>query len=147
MKQLEAGVLNNLTKRIQLDFRSEVPLYMQIMEQVEQMIIRQELKVGDQLPTVRELATDLKINWNTVARAYRSLDEANVISTQRGRGTYVWEKPSEEVMRKTHQLSLEALTRHFVHDAAKAGFSPDEVNASFQSLLEAWKAGVVPAEE
>ncbi|HEY3343915.1 MAG TPA: GntR family transcriptional regulator [Anaerolineaceae bacterium] len=139
--------MNNLTKHIKLDFRSEVPLYIQIMEQVEQMIASQELKVGDQLPTVRELATDLKINWNTVARAYRSLDEASLISTQRGRGTYVWEKPTEEAIRKIHQESLEAMTRRFLSDAARHGCTPQEVSSTFQSFLQKWEAGETPQEE
>jgi GntR family transcriptional regulator len=139
--------LNQLTKHIKLDFRSEVPLYIQIMQQIEHLIATQELKVGDQLPTVRELATDLKINWNTVARAYRSLDEANLISTQRGRGTYVWEKPSEETLRKIHQESLEALTRHFLSNAAQQGFTPQEVDDCFRSFLQEWETGAVPQEE
>ena len=54
-----------------------------------------------ELPTVRQLATELRVNFNTVARAYRHLDEAGLISTQHGRGTYVWELPSEEA---SHQL-------------------------------------------
>jgi GntR family transcriptional regulator len=139
--------LNQLTKLIKLDFRSEVPLYIQIIEQIEKMIANQELKVGDQLPTVRELATDLKINWNTVARAYRALDEARLISTQRGRGTYVWEKPTEVTMRKIHQEGLEALTRHYLSDAARQGFTPQEVSSCFQGFLQEWEAGTVPQEE
>jgi GntR family transcriptional regulator len=139
--------LNNLTKHIKLDFRSEVPLYIQIMEQVEQMIASQELKVGDQLPTVRELATDLKVNWNTVARAYRSLDEASLISTQRGRGTYVWEKPTEDDIRKIHQESLEAMTRRYLSSAVRQGFTPQEVSSTFQSFLQQWEEGVTFQEE
>ncbi len=139
--------MNQLTKQIRLDFRSGVPIYIQIVEQIEKRIASQELKVGDQLPTVRELATDLKINWNTVARAYRSLDEARLISTQRGRGTYVWEPPSEETLRLLRQEGLEGLTRRYLHEAVQRGCTPEEVNRIIQPMLEAWKQGVQPQEE
>jgi GntR family transcriptional regulator len=64
---------------IQIDFRSGQPIYLQIVEQIRQMVARGELQPGDQLPTVRQLATDLRVNFNTVARAYRLLDEAGLI--------------------------------------------------------------------
>jgi GntR family transcriptional regulator len=96
---------------IEIDFRSGIPIYTQIMEQVRQKVADGELKVGDQLPTVRQMATELRVNFNTVARAYRLLDEAGLISTQQGRGTYIWEKPSEEVLERLRKQSLEDLTR------------------------------------
>ncbi|HUH95745.1 MAG TPA: GntR family transcriptional regulator, partial [Anaerolineales bacterium] len=71
---------------LHLDFRSGLPIYVQIMNQVEQQVSGGTLKAGAQLPTVRELASELRINFNTVARAYRLLDEAGLISTQQGRG-------------------------------------------------------------
>ena len=72
---------------LRLDFRSGLPIYIQIMNQIEQQVSGGRLKPDDQLPTVRALASELRINFNTVARAYRLLDEAGVISTQQGRGT------------------------------------------------------------
>jgi GntR family transcriptional regulator len=82
---------------ITLDFRSEIPLYIQIVEQVRQQIANGGLQPGEQLPTVRALAAELRINFNTVARAYRLLDEAAIISTQQGRGTYILELPPPEI--------------------------------------------------
>ncbi len=61
---------------ITIDFRSGQPIYVQIIEQIQRLVAAGELKQGDQLPTVRQLATDLRVNFNTVARAYRLLDEA-----------------------------------------------------------------------
>ncbi len=85
------------TLNIQIDFRSRQPIYLQIVEQIRKLVAGGELKQGDQLPTVRQLATELRVNFNTVARAYRLLDEAGLISTQQGRGTYIWEAPSAEI--------------------------------------------------
>ncbi|MGD8760462.1 MAG: GntR family transcriptional regulator, partial [Anaerolineales bacterium] len=61
---------------IELDFRSHIPIYVQIMERIKHLMATGMLGPGDQLPTVRQLAADLRVNFNTVARAYRLLDEA-----------------------------------------------------------------------
>ena len=118
--------MNRLTGKISLDFRSDEALYLQIANQVQQLVARGELKLGDQLPTVRELATELRINFNTVGRAYRVLDETHLISTQRGRGTYIWEEPTEETMRQLKQKSLEELARTFLEEAGRIGFSVED---------------------
>jgi GntR family transcriptional regulator len=118
--------LNPLTEKITLDFRSELPLYLQIAHQVEQLVVKGELKLGDQIPTVRELATELRINFNTVARAYRVLDETRLISTQRGRGTYIWEEPTEEMMKKLQQKSLEELSINYLNEVSQLGYTLDD---------------------
>jgi GntR family transcriptional regulator len=120
---LEAQHVNPLTGKIKLDFRANEPIYLQIARQVEQLVAKGELKLGDQLPTVRELATELRINFNTVGRAYRVLDESRLISTQRGRGTYIWEEPTEETMRQLKKKSLEELTRAYRNEIAELGYS------------------------
>jgi GntR family transcriptional regulator len=120
---------------IQLDFRSGQPLTVQIVEQVRQMVARGELHQGDQLPTVRQLATELRINFNTVARAYRILDELRLISTQRGRGTYIWEEPSEETVNALREEQLDLLAKQFVQGALDLGFQPDQVQAIVEKQL------------
>jgi len=131
---------------IQIDFRSGIPIYIQIMDQIRQMVTNGDLKPGDQLPTVRELAIDLQVNWNTIARAYRLLDEAGLISTQRGRGTFIWEVPSDETTRRLHQQTLEGLTRHYLAEAARLGVSPQEVVRFFHQEIAAWEKGQPPQE-
>ncbi len=126
-----------LARSIHLDFRSDVPLYLQIVEQVRDLIARQELRPGDQLPTVRALATELRINFNTVARAYRILDEAGLISTQQGRGTFVSEisPPAES---PTRQEALRSLVERFVSQVRALGVSDAElIQALEQALREA----------
>jgi GntR family transcriptional regulator len=118
--------VNVLAGKIKLDFRSSEPLYLQIARQVEQLVAKGDLKLGDQLPTVRELATELRINFNTVSRAYRMLDETRLISTQRGRGTYIWEQPTEETMKQLKKKSLEELARSFQDEITRLGYGLDE---------------------
>ena len=118
--------MNRLTGKIILDFRSDEPLYLQIAHQMEQLVGKGELKLGDQLPTVRELATELRINFNTVGRAYHVLDESRLISTQRGRGTYIWEQPTEEMMKQLKIKSLKELARNYLNEASRLGFTLDD---------------------
>ncbi len=118
--------MNPLKGKIALDFRSDEPLYLQIAHQMEQLVGKGELKLGDQLPTVRELATELRINFNTVGRAYHVLDESRLISTQRGRGTYIWEQPTEEMMKQLKIKSLEELARNYLNEASRLGFTLDD---------------------
>jgi len=124
---------------IQIDFRSNVEIYTQIVDQLRQMIARGEIKVGDRLPTVREMAADLRVNFNTVARAYRILDEAGLISTQLGRGTYIWEPPTKEALKKLHEENLESLTQNYLRDARKLGFNPQEIKTELNEQLKDWQ--------
>lgn len=133
--------MNTLQLSIQIDHRSGVPIYVQIMEQVRQQVSSGKLQPGDQLPTVRQMATELRVNFNTVARAYRLLDEAGLISTQQGRGTYIWEMPSAQVVERLRHESLQGLTRHYLHEAQRLGFTQPEVKGEFEEQLALWKAG------
>lgn len=126
--------MNTLSDKVKIDFRSEEPIYLQIARQVEELVGSGELQVGDQLPTVREMATELSINFNTVARAYRLLDEARVISTQRGRGTYIWEKPTEETVHLLKEAALEHMLRELVKDIESKGYSIDEAIEALQKM-------------
>ena len=128
--------MKNLIESIHLDFRSGTPIYTQIVEQVKQQVLSGELKPGDQLPTVRALALELRVNFNTVARAYRLLDEAGIISTQQGRGTYILEVPPPERTDKLRQQALHALTRDYLHEALRLGCSPDEISQTLKEHLE-----------
>ena len=134
--------------QIKIDFRSDQPIYVQIMDQVRQMVAAGELKQGDQLPTVRQLATELRVNFNTVARAYRMLDEAGLISTQHGRGTYIWEKPSEETIERLRRQSLESLTHRYLFEAARLDHSPDDVMAVIERQISTWRdQGSLPKQD
>lgn len=136
--------MGNKEIQIKLDFRSGIPIYVQIMEQIRQMVASGELQQGDQLPTVRQLATELRINWNTVSRAYKLLDEAGLISTQQGRGTYIWETPSEETTAQLRHQALEGLVRQFLAETFRLGCTQAEVEQALRPQLSAWKAGTLP---
>lgn len=121
---------------IQIDFRSGMPGYNQIAEQIQQEIASGRLQPGDQLPTVRALASDLRINFNTVARAYRILDEMGIISTQHGRGTFIIEQSSPEMTERLRQESLEALARRYLEETSRLGFEPQEALDQVREQME-----------
>ncbi len=127
---------------LQIDFRSGLPIYTQIVNQVETQIASGILKAGDQLPTVRALAEELRVNFNTVARAYRILDEARIISTQQGRGTYITEIPPPDVSEKLRRETLEALTQRYISEAMRLEFSKSEIRQMVSDQIKGWSAGV-----
>jgi GntR family transcriptional regulator len=109
------------------------------VEQVQQRVAEGELKPGDQLPTVRALASELRVNFNTVARSYRLLDEAGVISTQQGRGTYILEMPPPEVTERLRSESLQALARRYLSEAKRLGYNAQGALEIFQKTAESWQ--------
>lgn len=124
---------------LQIDFRSGLPIYTQIVNQVQTQVASGILKPDDQLPTVRALAEELRVNFNTVARAYRILDEARIISTQQGRGTFITEIPPPKVTERLRRESLEALTQRYISEALRLGFSKSEIRQMVSDQLKAWK--------
>ncbi len=112
---------------LEIDFRSGIPIYLQVVERIKERLAAGLLKPGDQLPTVRALALDLRVNFNTIARAYRIMDEAGIISTQQGRGTYILESPSPQVIGSIRAKALEDLTQRYIADAERLGIAPDEL--------------------
>ncbi|MGV3587497.1 MAG: GntR family transcriptional regulator [Adhaeribacter sp.] len=94
-----------------LDPKSGAPFYRQIIDQIKFGIAAGKLKTGEQLPTVRSLAVDLKVNLNTVAKAYKELEIQNILATQQGTGTFISdikiEIPSEEKKNKLKEICNE----------------------------------------
>jgi GntR family transcriptional regulator len=129
-----------ITKKLMLhiDFRSGLPIYTQIVNQVQAQVAGGVLQPGDQLPTVRSLAEELRVNFNTVARAYRILDEARIISTQQGRGTYITEIPAPAVTERLRRESLQALTQRFIAEALRLEFSKVEISETVKAQLKTW---------
>jgi GntR family transcriptional regulator len=124
---------------IELDFRSHVPIYVQLVDRIKHLVATGVLQPGDQLPTVRQLAADLRVNFNTIARAYRMLDESGVISTQQGRGTYVLEPMPPERAQRLRRAALEELARSIIKEADRMGFDPDEVAEAYEEMMEIWR--------
>ena len=111
----------------QVDANQPTPLYAQLERSIRFAIATGKLRIGDQLPTVRQLAVDLRINANTVAKVYAELERAGVLETRRGVGTFVSARPNEAASRRDRERHLRELTEHFIAETQTRGFSIDDV--------------------
>src|SRR5439155_4135831 len=114
------------------------PLYAQLERSIRAAIAAGRLKEGDQLPTVRQLAVDLRINANTVAKVYAELERAGVVATQRGIGTFVRSiptpSPTSATTRRDRERELRPLVDRLLADASALGISLADVIQYLKSL-------------
>ncbi|MCJ7583015.1 MAG: GntR family transcriptional regulator [Candidatus Aminicenantes bacterium] len=109
-----------------LDPKSGVPFYRQVIDQIRYGIAAGHLKVGEQLPTVRALAVDLKINLNTVTKAYKELEIQDILETQQGTGTFIG-SAEVGIDPKERKNKLKSIIQEFMSIALSYGFSVDEI--------------------
>ena len=125
-----------------LDMLSGVPLYRQLIDQVQGAIAAGLLVPGDQLPTVRQVAVDLEINPNTVMRAYREMEIRGILDTQQGTGTFVAQQTIDRDAIE-HSRGLEQLVEEFAARAGAGGFNLEELLAALRDRVAEGKPGRV----
>jgi GntR family transcriptional regulator len=118
--------ISSATFRFQLNPHSGVPVYRQLIDQVQGALAGGRLRSGDQLPTVRQAAVDLAINPNTVTRAYREMEIRGLLETQQGTGTFIAEQQIE-TDNLVRARQLEQLVAEMIARAGANGFSIDEL--------------------
>lgn len=115
-----------------LDPAGGTPFYRQIIDQIKFGIASGNLKAGEQLPTVRALAVQLKVNLNTIAKAYKELEILGILDTQQGSGTFINASglvlTDEEKQKKIHDICKEFLTMAYTY-----GFSKEDMINALQS--------------
>jgi GntR family transcriptional regulator len=116
-----------------LDTHSGVPPYLQLVQQVRQAVLLGFLQPGDRLPLIREVVEDLAINPNTVAKAYRQMEQENLVTGRPGQGTFVNEQQSAAMPASTYTSLRRGLTT-WLHRAYAAGLDEQAVNALFASV-------------
>ena len=120
---------------VQIDTKSGVPFYRQIIEQAKFAIARGDLQSGDRLPTARQLAVDLSINPNTVIRAYRELEIEGMLDTQQGSGTFV-SNHRPDIDRLERQRMLDQILTDMLARASSYGFTLNDVLAGLKQRKE-----------
>jgi GntR family transcriptional regulator len=118
-----------------LDQAGGTPVYRQIIRQIESGVLSGRLKTGDKLPTIRSLAVDLKINPNTIAKAYGELEIRGILATQVGSGTYIADKrpePEEDVL----GAKIREVLGRFMRDMRDLGADKGEI----LRLVGGWEA-------
>ena len=121
-----------------VDPRSGVPIYLQIIEQIKRSVALGVLAPGEQLPTVKQLALDLTVNPNTVARAYRDLERDEVIETAPGRGSFVRGNGSAEHSRAAAKDVAAESFMQTVREAKSIGLTATQIRALFDAALVRW---------
>lgn len=109
-----------------LDPKAGTPFYRQIIDQIKFGIATGNLKIGEQLPTVRSLAVDLKVNLNTVAKAYKELEIQKILETQQGTGTFI-SKTELLISEKEKNRKLQEICNEFCTIAFSYGFSVNDI--------------------
>ena len=116
--------------RFHINTEDPTPIYAQLERAIRFAIATERLRVGEQLPTVRQLAVDLRINANTVAKVYAELERVGILETRRGVGTFVRARQDGALKREIKQSrerELRAFADRILAEAHDFGFSLDEV--------------------
>ena len=111
---------------IHIDPRDPTPIYAQLDRAIRVAVATGKLKPADQLPTVRQLAVDLRVNANTVAKVYLALERDGVVATKRGVGTFIADAPPKPQARQRDR-HLDSLVDRFLTDGNHHGFTPREL--------------------
>jgi len=114
-----------------LDPKAGAPFYRQIIDQIRFGIASGNLQVGEQLPTVRSLAVELKVNLNTVAKAYKELEIQHVLETYQGTGTFI-NQGVTQLSEKEKQCKIQEICREFMTVAFAYGFTNDDIIQELQ---------------
>jgi GntR family transcriptional regulator len=109
------------------------PLYAQLTRAIQFAIATGKLRIGEQLPTVRQMAVDLKINANTVAKVYAELERSGIVETRRGVGTFVCARHFEAKQRRQHENELRDFADRVVAESGAMGFALDDLIDQLQS--------------
>jgi GntR family transcriptional regulator len=118
---------------VSVDPQDKTPIYAQLERGLRAAIAANRLRPGDQLPTVRQLAVELQINANTVARVYTELERAGVIETKRGVGSFISATPEHAHPPRERERRLRAFITRVLADADAAGFTIDDVIAALRT--------------
>ena len=118
---------------VTVDPRDRTPIYAQLDRALRAAIATGRLVAGDQLPTVRQLAVELSINANTVARVYAELERAGILETRRGVGTFITATPAKAHPPKQHERRLRSFITRLLADASAAGFTLDDLIEALQA--------------
>lgn len=116
-----------------MNFDSGLPIYMQIVEIIKTRIATGVLESGEKLPSVRDMATELKVNPNTIQRSYGELERENIVFTQRGMGTFVTEE--ESTIKGLKATMAREKIMYFMEDMEKLGYSRDELPGIIEKII------------
>jgi len=110
-----------------MDYDKSRAIYKQIIEDFQKKLVRKELGPGDKIPSQREYAQQVRVNPNTVQRAYQELERSGLVATIRGQGTFI--QADEAMIDEIRQQMADNLLDHFLEEMSSLGYSEDEIQA------------------
>ncbi|MEW4023810.1 GntR family transcriptional regulator [Bacillus siamensis] len=116
------------------EFQSSKPIYLQIADRVYYRLIRNELSPGDKLPSVREMAVQMKVNPNTIQRTYSEMERLGIVETRRGQGTFIAERP--DLKEELKDRLTKDVFKRFIQEMAELGLSPEEMLDGIKQYAE-----------
>ncbi|OAZ63593.1 putative HTH-type transcriptional regulator YhcF [Bacillus siamensis] len=116
------------------EFQSSKPIYLQIADRVYYRLIRNELSPGDKLPSVREMAVQMKVNPNTIQRTYSEMERLGIVETRRGQGTFIAERP--DLKEELKDRLTKNIFKRFIQEMAELGLSPEEMLDGIKQYAE-----------
>ncbi|MGE5381077.1 MAG: GntR family transcriptional regulator [Methylocystaceae bacterium] len=123
-----------------MEFNAAQPIYRQIIDGYKKQLIRGELQPGDKIPSQREYAETVKVNPNTVQRAYREMEVMQMVETQRGQGTFITATP--EMLRTMKEEMAAAVVGNFISEMNDLGFTAKEIHQLLEDKLDSSREGV-----
>jgi len=129
------GTYVNNKMRIQIDTNLSTPLFQQLMDQIKKAVMDGLLKPGDPLPSIRQLANDLELNHNTVAKAYRILERDSVIQTKGYRGTSIH---GDAIQNSTINMNDSITTKlnETIKSLRESGATDSEIRIAFSNVMK-----------
>jgi GntR family transcriptional regulator len=125
-------------KEFRIDEQSGIPVWIQVRRRLVYVIVSGQYKSGDQLPTVRELAVQLDINYNTVNKVYQDLERDGYIVTKRGRGTFVADAGMDKLLALDNKIEL--LADELVREGFDFGMTGDEIVGTVKTCVDQHEA-------
>jgi GntR family transcriptional regulator len=121
---------------VTIDLKDRTPIHAQLERGIRVAIATKRLCPGDQLPTVRQMAVELRVNANTVARVYAELERAGVIETKRGVGSFITATPAQAHPPRERERRLRGFVTRMLAEAEAVGFTVDEVMAALRAYQQ-----------
>ena len=119
-----------------MEFDNTKPIYLQIIDDVKKRLIRGEIKPGDKIPSQREFANEIKVNPNTVQRAYREMESMGLVETLRGQGTFICNQ--DDLLKDIKRDMASDVLKSFIQEMRSFGFSNEEMI----SLIQSWQSKI-----
>jgi len=119
---------------MKIEFNTSKPIYEQVIDEIKRQIARGEIEPNDKLPSQRELAEEIEVNPNTVQRAYREMENQNLVETKRGRGTFV--KDDDKVIKDINQQLAHSAVKRFIDEMSAINYQQKEMIELLKNELE-----------